>query len=31
VFGGWARAQAALFADGGIYDNIFEAAAAQPR
>jgi sulfate transport system substrate-binding protein len=27
VFGGWARAQAEHFADGGIYDRIFEAAA----
>jgi sulfate/thiosulfate transport system substrate-binding protein len=31
VFGGWARAQAEHFADGGIYDRIFEAAAAAPR
>ena len=31
VFGGWARAQAEHFADGGIYDRIFEAAAAAAR
>jgi sulfate transport system substrate-binding protein len=31
AFGGWARAQAEHFADGGIYDRLFEAAAAQPR
>jgi sulfate/thiosulfate-binding protein len=31
VFGGWARAQAEHFADGAIYDRIFEAAAASRR
>jgi sulfate transport system substrate-binding protein len=32
VFGGWAKAQAEHFADGAIYDRLFEAAAArQPR
>jgi sulfate transport system substrate-binding protein len=31
VFGGWARAQAEHFADGAIYDRLFEAAAAAPR
>ena len=30
VFGGWARAQAEHFADGGIYDRLFEAAAGLP-
>jgi sulfate transport system substrate-binding protein len=27
VFGGWARAQAEHFADGGIYDRLFVTAA----
>ena len=31
VFGGWAKAQAEHFADGGVYDRLFEAAAAAPR
>lgn len=31
VFGGWERAQTEHFADGGIYDRLFEAAAAEPR
>jgi sulfate/thiosulfate-binding protein len=31
VFGGWARAQADHFADGGTYDQLFAAAAAAPR
>ncbi len=31
VFGGWERAQREHFADGGIYDRLFEAAAAGPR
>jgi len=32
VFGGWARAQAEHFADGGIYDRLFQAASsARPR
>jgi sulfate transport system substrate-binding protein len=31
MFGDWARAPAEHFADGGIYDKLFEAAAAQPR
>jgi sulfate transport system substrate-binding protein len=31
VFGGWARAQAEHFADGGIYDRLFSAPAAAPR
>ena len=30
VFGGWARAQAEHFADGGIYDRIFLAASGAP-
>ena len=30
VFGGWAKAQAEHFADGGVYDRLFEAAAAAP-
>jgi sulfate transport system substrate-binding protein len=30
VFGGWAKAQADHFADGGIYDRLFEAAAGLP-
>jgi sulfate transport system substrate-binding protein len=31
VFGGWESAQKEHFADGGIYDRMFEAAAAEPR
>jgi len=31
VFGGWESAQKEHFADGGIYDRLFEAAAAEPR
>jgi sulfate transport system substrate-binding protein len=31
VFGGWARAQAEHFADGGIYDRLFQAAAGASR
>jgi sulfate transport system substrate-binding protein len=31
VFGGWQNAQKEHFADGGIYDRLFEAAAAEPR
>ena len=31
VFGGWARAQAEHFADGGIYDRLFLAASSAPR
>ena len=31
VFGGWARAQAEHFADGGIYDRLFETASNAPR
>jgi sulfate/thiosulfate transport system substrate-binding protein len=31
VFGGWARAQAEHFADGGIYDRLFQAASSAPR
>ena len=31
VFGGWARAQAEHFADGGIYDRLFQAASGAPR
>jgi sulfate transport system substrate-binding protein len=31
VFGGWARAQAEHFADGGTYDRLFAAPAAAPR
>ena len=31
VFGGWARAQAEHFADGGIYDRLFLAASGAPR
>jgi sulfate transport system substrate-binding protein len=31
VFGGWARAQADHFADGGIYDRLFQAASSAPR
>jgi sulfate transport system substrate-binding protein len=31
VFGGWESAQKEHFADGGIYDRAFEAAAAEPR
>ena len=31
VFGGWEKAQKEHFADGGIYDRLFEAAAAEPR
>jgi sulfate transport system substrate-binding protein len=31
VFGGWARAQTEHFADGGMYDRLFEAAAPAPR
>ena len=30
VFGGWARAQAEHFADGGIYDRLFQAASGAP-
>jgi sulfate/thiosulfate transport system substrate-binding protein len=30
VFGGWARAQAEHFADGGIYDRVFAASSAAP-
>jgi sulfate transport system substrate-binding protein len=31
VFGGWERAQAEHFADGGIYDRLFVAASGAPR
>jgi sulfate/thiosulfate-binding protein len=31
VFGGWTRAQAEHFADGGIYDRLFESASAARR
>ena len=31
VFGGWARAQAEHFADGGTYDRLFQAASGAPR
>ncbi|HUQ51407.1 MAG TPA: sulfate ABC transporter substrate-binding protein [Gammaproteobacteria bacterium] len=31
VFGGWARAQADHFADGGTYDRLFTAGSAAPR
>jgi sulfate transport system substrate-binding protein len=31
VFGGWARAQAEHFADGGTYDRLFQAAASSAR
>jgi sulfate/thiosulfate-binding protein len=31
AFGGWARAQAEHFADGGIYDRLFLAASGAPR
>jgi sulfate/thiosulfate transport system substrate-binding protein len=31
VFGGWARAQAEHFADGGIYDRLFLSASGVPR
>jgi sulfate/thiosulfate-binding protein len=31
VFGGWESAQKEHFADGAIYDRLFEAAAAEPR
>jgi sulfate/thiosulfate transport system substrate-binding protein len=31
VFGGWARAQAEHFADGGIYDRLFQAASGSSR
>ena len=31
VFGGWARAHAEHFADGGIYDRLFVAASGAPR
>jgi sulfate transport system substrate-binding protein len=31
VFGGWARAQAEHFADGGIYDRVFLATSGMPR
>jgi sulfate transport system substrate-binding protein len=31
VFGGWARAQAEHFADGGSYDKLFQAASGAPR
>ena len=31
VFGGWARAQAEHFADGGVYDRLFLAASGSPR
>ena len=30
VFGGWAKAQAEHFADGGTYDRLFEAASGAP-
>ena len=30
VFGGWARAHAEHFADGGIYDRLFQAASVIP-
>ena len=30
VFGGWARAQADHFADGGVYDRLFQAASGAP-
>ena len=28
VFGGWTRAQTEHFADGGVYDRLFESASA---
>jgi sulfate transport system substrate-binding protein len=31
VFGGWARAQAEHFADGGVYDRLFQASGGAPR
>jgi sulfate transport system substrate-binding protein len=30
AFGGWARAQAAHFADGGVFDQLYEARVARP-
>ena len=30
VFGGWAPAQAEHFADGGVYDRLFQSAPAAP-